>query len=444
MGTKKVMDELTEDIFQLDSPVLLSHNRKKEDYLAVEAITGTNKFNDNITIRYKAVDPENYLYLPGSFLRCEYEIKKANGTEIDTEITLENNWFPHLFENIIFRIGSSEVENVIHPGECDTMMKLVTKNNLYNNDGWILDRGDGKIVEKVGNPGAAYAQAEVKAISDHVNKLNSQNTGYLSRKEIYNVKGKKMIEFHLNQVLGYFAYEKISHNLTFELELRRNVDHEKIFFGDDGTNAKIVIANIQWLIPKITPSLEIENMITKRLLQNKPIPVIFLKRNIHQTVVESTLYNWPIQTSSSIPRYLFLTFKSETKDFKTNYSLTLQKEAKLKKLQIMLNQTPYPIYPMEFKLDDDHKIYSDAFIAYKEMCKTFGVSNQLNAREFNDLYPIYCFDLTAFPEKTIPSGVNVTLKIEKGDNTKLLAYCLVLTEEHKIIENTQGRMNRIV
>ena len=66
--------DVTENIFLLDQPPLISHNRKKEDYLIIEAITGTNKFNDNITIRYKVVDPENYLYLPESFLRCEYQI----------------------------------------------------------------------------------------------------------------------------------------------------------------------------------------------------------------------------------------------------------------------------------------------------------------------------------------------------------------------------------
>lgn len=134
--------ELTENIFLLDEPLLLSHNRKKEDDLIIEAVVGTNKFNENTTIRYKAVDPENYLYLPGSYLRCEFEIQKADGEAIDTEITLENNWFPNLFENIIFRIGSSEVENITHPGECDTMLKLVTKNAVYKDDRY-MDIGQG-------------------------------------------------------------------------------------------------------------------------------------------------------------------------------------------------------------------------------------------------------------------------------------------------------------
>ena len=297
-------NEITEDIFLLDQPTLMSHNRKKEDYLIIEAITGTNKFNENTTIRFKAVDPENYLYLPGSFLRCNFKLQKPNGDNLDTEITLENNWFPSLFESVIFRIGSNEVEHITHPGECDSMIKLVSKNGLYKNDGWILDRGDGKIVENVASPGAAYAQAEVKAISDKLNEMDKQNEGYLIRKQQYNINGNQMIEFHLNYLLGYFDYDKISHNLTFELELRRHTDHEKIFFGADNTNAKIVIDNIQWLIPKITPSLGIENMITKRLLQNKPIPVVFLKRNMHQTIIESSIYNWPIQTSSSLPRYI--------------------------------------------------------------------------------------------------------------------------------------------
>ena len=206
-------------------------------------------------------------------------VQKADGTNLDSEITLENNWFPNLFESVIFRIGSSEIENITHPGECDFMIKLISKSKTFKNDGWILDKGDGKIVNKLNDPGAAYAQANIKAISDKLNNLNKQNEGYLIRKEQYNKNGKQIIEFHLNSLLGYFEYEKISHNLTFDLELRRNVDHEKIFFGDENTNAKIVIENIQWLIPKITPSLDIQNMIEKRLLKKQPIDVFFLKRN---------------------------------------------------------------------------------------------------------------------------------------------------------------------
>jgi hypothetical protein len=143
----KETTELIETKFLLDQPPIMSHNRKKEDYLVLPPTSGTDRFNENVTITYKTTNTDNYLYLPESLLRCEFEIKKEDGTALGTtNITLENNWFPNLFESIIFRIGSTIIEHLYHPGECDTMLKLIMKNKLYSNDGWILDRGDGKIV----------------------------------------------------------------------------------------------------------------------------------------------------------------------------------------------------------------------------------------------------------------------------------------------------------
>ena len=104
---------------------------------------------------------------------------------------MENNWFPNLFDDIIFRIGSSEVEHITHPGECDTMLKLVTKNSHYKDDGWIIDRGDGTVVSELKEPSAAYSKDEIKSITDQINKEVKLNTGYLKRKNEYNFNGNK-------------------------------------------------------------------------------------------------------------------------------------------------------------------------------------------------------------------------------------------------------------
>lgn len=448
MGKEKDKIELIETKFLLDTPPLISHNRKKEDFLILPPTTGTDRFNENVIITYKVTNTDNYLYLPESFLRCEFEIKKEDNTALGNEnITLENNWFPNLFESVIFRIGSTEIEHINHPGECDSMLKLIMKNQLYSNDGWILDRGDGKAVTDFAKS-ADYKKAEIDPIIDKLNTMHNRNSGFMKRKELYNTNPKNIIEFHLSPLIGYLDYDKISHNLTFELELRRNLNNPRIFFGAANTNAKIDIKRLDWLIPKITPSLEIETMITKRLLIDKPIPVNFLRRSIYQITIDSSHYTWAISSMKNVPHYILLTFKpSKQAAFTDNNSLTVQKWTennvvkKLKKLQVKLDQTAYPLYPMEFDLENNK--YSDAYIAYTNLCKTFGVENQLNKKEFNDLHPIFCFDVSAFPEKTNPGGINITIEIEKDDNSKLIAYCLVLEEESRYIHNVAGKMNRI-
>ena len=46
-------------------------------------------------------------------------------------------------------------------------------------------------------------------------------------------------------------------------------------------------------------------------------------------------------------------------------------------------------------------------------------------------------------KKINPGGINITIEIEKDDNSTLLAYSLLLEEEHRSIHNVAGKMNRI-
>ncbi|ESO85872.1 hypothetical protein LOTGIDRAFT_167623 [Lottia gigantea] len=65
-----------------------------------------------------------------------------------TNTTLENNFFPSLFSEMVLEAGSNPIETIKHPGEIDTMLKTV----LYPKDfdsvsGWIPDVGDGSVLK---------------------------------------------------------------------------------------------------------------------------------------------------------------------------------------------------------------------------------------------------------------------------------------------------------
>ena len=155
-------------------------NKKKEDYLIIPPVVGINNFNQSGEIQFVSSSTNDYLYLPDSFLRCEFEIEDNANNKLkkDADITLENNWFPKLFNDIILRVGNVEVDNLYYPGECDSILKLVQKNRNYENNGWIPDRGDGKIVEEVDkSAGANYTKAEIDKLVDRLNELDTINTG---------------------------------------------------------------------------------------------------------------------------------------------------------------------------------------------------------------------------------------------------------------------------
>ncbi|ESP03545.1 hypothetical protein LOTGIDRAFT_171339 [Lottia gigantea] len=89
--------------------------------------------------------------------RCEFKIKDGTPNENrvpQTNTTLENNYFPSLFTEMVLEDGSNPIETIKHPGEFDTMFK---KTVLYpkNNDsvsGCIPDVGDGRVLKEPNLP----------------------------------------------------------------------------------------------------------------------------------------------------------------------------------------------------------------------------------------------------------------------------------------------------
>ena len=103
------MTSINEKIFQLDDPNYISYDQRKQDYLRIAPTTGTaNNLNQggNI-ISFESNNHANFLYLPGSFVYCEFHTSNQDGTAVPGNITLEHNWFPRCFDEMRLEIGSN-------------------------------------------------------------------------------------------------------------------------------------------------------------------------------------------------------------------------------------------------------------------------------------------------------------------------------------------------
>ena len=67
--------------------------------------------------------------------------------------------------------------------------------------------------------------------------------------------------------------------------MKRKANDQDIFFGVQDQNAKLEIRTVEFWIPTIQPSLEIEAGVTKRLNSNKDIAVSILKQNTFTTTI---------------------------------------------------------------------------------------------------------------------------------------------------------------
>ena len=93
---------------------------KKEDYVKVNAITGTD-WNTNGTKSFEINNQQTYLNLAESFLLCKFRFTKAAN---NTKATLVNDFFWKMFDSVRLYIGRQEVEAVDYVSAKSEMMNF--------------------------------------------------------------------------------------------------------------------------------------------------------------------------------------------------------------------------------------------------------------------------------------------------------------------------------
>ena len=115
---------------------------------------------------------------------------------------------------------------------------------------------------------------------------------------------------------------------------------------------------------------------------------------------------------------------------------------KILELQLRLNNQQYPNDKVEIDspVQDIHRAYE----MYENMCAQFGVFPQFNKNDFQTIYPIFCFDLSAQDENLAKNGVALQLYIKKSSNVPLTAYALILEQHTHIVQvNGGNKMTRV-
>ncbi|ESO88726.1 hypothetical protein LOTGIDRAFT_165510 [Lottia gigantea] len=288
---------------------------------------------------------------------------------------------------MVLEAGSNPIETIKHPGEFDTMLKTV----LYPKDfdsvsGWIPDVGDESVLkEPVRNLAndADLARVRVVARNTIERVARAANHGFEKRVLQYN----NVVE---NNRWG----------LPYKIHLQGEIN-EKIFFGENGSDAKLEITNLQLFIPVIPPSIEVETRIFNSL--TKDIEIAFLHRN---TVGSMTLTGesttWSITNTIKPARYLIVGFKNLS-DSQTNnnnvfrVAMNQTQNPLIHKVQVRLNNDNYPYQPLT--INPTTKDYNELYRNYENMCELFGNPPQFEYVDFALNHPIFCFDLSAHQEK---------------------------------------------
>ncbi|ESO96126.1 hypothetical protein LOTGIDRAFT_160113 [Lottia gigantea] len=187
----------------------------------------------------------------------------------------------------------------------------------------------------------------------------------------------------LYPLFGLLEHRKVSIGLPYKIHLQREINDDKIFFGENASDAKLEIPNLQLYIPVITPSIEVETRIFKSL--TKDIDIAFIRRNTIGSITltgEST--TWPITNTIKPARYLMVDFKN-LPDSQTNnnnifrVAMNQTQDPIIRKVQVRLNNDNYPNQPLTIKtINPTTKDYNELYRNYKNMCELFGIHLSLN------------------------------------------------------------------
>ncbi|ESP02742.1 hypothetical protein LOTGIDRAFT_156690 [Lottia gigantea] len=300
---------------------------------------------------------------------------------------------------MVLEAGSNPIETIKHPGEFDTMLKTV----LYPKD---FD--------------SVSARVRVVARNTIERVVRAANHGFEKRVLQYNniVENNRWgnyVNWKLYLLFGLLEHRKVSIGLPYKIHLQGEINDDKIFFGENGSDAKLEITNLQLFIPVITPSIEVETRIFNSL--TKDIEIALLHRN---TVGSMTLTGesttWPITNTIKPARYLMVGFKN-LPDSQTNndnvfrVAMNQTQNPLIHKVQVRLNNDNYPNQPLT--INPTTKDYNELYRNYKNMCELFGNLPQFEYVDFALNHPIFCFDLSAHQEDLFKTGVNINIHIEK-------------------------------
>ncbi|ESO99257.1 hypothetical protein LOTGIDRAFT_173745 [Lottia gigantea] len=227
-----------------------------------------------------------------------------------------------LYDPIRYSINKQKEDYII-------ISPTVGSRSQLNDGGWIPDVGDGEVLKE--------------PVRNVTNDANEDRMRAIARK-------------------------------TIERVGRAEINDDKIFFGENASDAKLEIMNLQIFIPVITPSIEGETRIFNSL--TKDIEIAFLRRNTLGSITltgEST--TWPITNTIKPARYLMVGFKNLPDSQRNNnnifrVAMNQTQDPLIRKVQVRLNNDNYPNQPLT--INPTTKDYNELYRNYKNMCELFG------------------------------------------------------------------------
>ena len=247
-----------------------TYAKKKEDYLDIALTTGTaqNKNNATGNLDFEIGSTDVYLDLCEAAIIAKMKVTIA----ANKNITLENNFFPAMFSQMVLRLNGNAFQTVDFPVIVDSIMKYIILPKDYAETqgcvtGWFPDTHSGAVVIVLPND----ATNAVLAARLNLEKIN---TGFQYRKKYFTPnagvraagENRFTIKFPLRTIFSFLDHKAYSTQFKWSLRLTKDINIGRLFFGANGSvvgDVTIEFEDIFLRVPQVTSSVHIEPQLLK-------------------------------------------------------------------------------------------------------------------------------------------------------------------------------------
>ena len=248
----------------------------------------------------------------------------------------------------------------------------------------------------------------------------------------------------LKHFLGFCEdYKKILYGMQQRLTLTRTGNDNAIFKGNAAAggaavDGKVKINKISWFMPHVIPSDAYRLQLDKIIEKKEKIPVGYRMLQCDNLPVPPGVgtFTWRLGVKSSpdIPRFIIVGFQTEKHNDQTKNPAIFD-HCQVRNIYVTLNAKRYPDtdYENDFNINKFSRIYGDAALFRKKFYNMDElISNSgINPANYNNLYPLFVFDVTKQSEKLKTSVSDIHIKASfNGDNPQAdtIAYAVIISD----------------
>lgn len=400
--------EVQNEMFTQQSKIIVDNTveRKRDVSFIPQSRADFNRNNGTIEIDIPASD--EYYMVSKSFLKVKGRLVRANDAAYDAaaQVALINNALMYLFSSIEYSLGGVKIETLDFPGHTTSMLGYLSYPDDFSaglNQCWRKDTGvHASSTEYTASPLVA-AGVVIPAGQFTPQRNPNYNEGFAVRRKLLmdnDAPGEFSFNVPFSHMFGFAEYDKVLYNLRHTLRFTRASDDMPIHRANGVAAGKILLTDIRWVIPKITPSVEMRARLLESVKSRQEVPISFSGRTGEHTIVTQNVrnYEWMINRAAGIekPRWIIVGFQTD-KTSTQEQNPAVFDHINVTNAFVQLNSEKYPSEDTTVDFaTNDYVDFCDMAEEFKREHYEFNNligGTQIDMINYKKLFPLLVFDL---------------------------------------------------